>query len=105
MHSDKALRPDGFNLVFYQKFWHILGDDVYNIMVSWLTYETFPDSLNETHIALIPKCDNPEYMKDLRPISLCNVIYKIMAKMLANCFRRKTIEGNLLRIFGLTRVT
>ena len=53
-------------------------------MVSWLTYETFPDSLNETHIVLIPKCDNPEYMKDLRPISLCNVIYKIMAKMLAN---------------------
>ena len=61
------------------KSFGILDDDVYNTVVSWLTYETFPNSLNETHIALILKCDNLEYMKDLRPISLCNVIYKIMA--------------------------
>lgn len=44
----------------------------------------FPSSLNETNIFLIPKCDQPTSMKDLRPISLCNVVYKIGAKVLAN---------------------
>jgi len=37
-----------------------------------------------TNIALIPKVDSQVSMKDLRPIALCNVVYKIVAKVLAN---------------------
>ena len=33
---------------------------------------------------LIPKCSHPTTMKDLWPITLCNVPYKVMAKVLAN---------------------
>lgn len=43
----------------------------------------FPTTLNDTNIALIPKCELPKKMKDLRPIYLCNVLYKIVA-ILAN---------------------
>lgn len=40
--------------------------------------------MNDSRIALIPKCEHPQSMKDLRPISLCNMAYKILSKALAN---------------------
>lgn len=44
----------------------------------------FSSSINDTDICLIPKCAKPNNMKDLRPISLCNMVYKMVLKLLAN---------------------
>jgi hypothetical protein len=84
MHPDKAPGPDGFNPAFYQHLWDLCGDDIFEAANEWLTRGYFPSSLNETNICLSPKCENPAYMKDLRPISLCNVLYKMISKLLAN---------------------
>ncbi|CAJ2659660.1 unnamed protein product [Trifolium pratense] len=84
MHPDKSPGPDGFNPAFFQQFWHLCGDDVFTATKDWLQRGYFPSSLNETNICLIPKCESPITMKDFRPISLCNVLYKMVSKVLAN---------------------
>lgn len=43
-----------------------------------------PSNFNETHIVLIPKCKEPKKITEYRPISLCNEIYKIASKAIAN---------------------
>jgi len=84
MQVDKCPGPDGFNLGFYQHFWDTCGHEVYQACCRWLESGAFPPHVNSTNITLIPKGDSQTSMKDWRPIALCNVVYKIVAKVLAN---------------------
>ncbi|RZB54606.1 putative transcription repressor OFP9 [Glycine soja] len=94
MHPDKSSRPDGLNTAFYQRFWSLFGDEVSAKCVKWLDEGSFLQKINDTNIVLVPKCDQPTSMKDLRLKSLCNVIYKILSKALLN--RLKKVIGRCI---------
>lgn len=84
MHPDKAPGPDGMTPAFYQKHRSIVGNDVVNMTSRFFQEGVIEPSLNETNIVLIPKKKNPVTVGDLRPISLCNVLMKVITKVLSN---------------------
>ncbi|XP_062021085.1 uncharacterized protein LOC133737569 [Rosa rugosa] len=84
MHPSKAPGPDGFSPCFYHNFWSIVGHDVVAAVKCFLVSEELLRSMNGTFVTLIPKVKTPQYMSQLRPISLCNVLYKLGSKVLAN---------------------
>ncbi|KAK3225294.1 hypothetical protein Dsin_005156 [Dipteronia sinensis] len=87
MFPTKASGIDGMPALFYQIYWDTVGDTVTHACLRCLNNGDPLDKVNQTLIALIPKVLNANRMVDFRPISLCNVTYKIVAKTLANRFR------------------
>nr|CCA66020.1 hypothetical protein [Beta vulgaris subsp. vulgaris] len=84
MGSLKAPGPDGIPAIFYQKHWSIVGEDIWRAVSHFFTTGYILQEWNQTNICLIPKVERPEQACQFRPISLCNVIYKIISKIIAN---------------------
>lgn len=74
MNSDKTSGPDGLNSVFYQNFWNVFGKEVFKRCKDWLQGNSLPADLNNTNVVLIPRKNNACSLKNLRPITLCNVL-------------------------------
>lgn len=77
MHSTKASGPDGMSSGFYQKYWENVNQDVCDEVSHVLSLSHMLRKINYIHVTLIPKKIVLTEMTQLRPISLCNVIYKI----------------------------
>lgn len=84
MKKNKAPGPDGYTVEFFKETWSILGKDFVVAVQSFFLKEFLPNGVNTTILALIPKKDEARSMKDYRPISCCNVLYKVISKILAN---------------------
>ena len=80
----KAPGPDGMPPLFYQTYWTEVGMDITQAVLSCLNSGSILKFINHTFITLIPKVKNPERVSEFRPISLCNVIYKVVSKVIAN---------------------
>ena len=83
-----APRPDGMSPIFYKSFWNIVGRNVTSVVLNALNSSVVPESLNSTFIALIPKVKQPQRVADFHSISLCNVVYKLISKVLVNRLKK-----------------
>lgn len=87
MGAFKSPGPDGFQAIFYQKNWSIISSSVITFTKDILEGPRSIASVNNTLLVLIPKVDQPETIKQFRPINLCNVSYKLITKIIASCLR------------------
>ena len=85
--SYKALGPDGFQPVFFKNYWEMVGTEVYRVVNHAFVSGSIDPCLAEMLIVLIPKVDHQVHMREFRPISLCNVLYKIITKVIVNRIR------------------
>lgn len=84
MGSWKAPGPDGFQAGFYQKAWSIAGDDLSTMVLNILRGGNMRPELAEALLVLIPKKHNLGNITQFRPISFCNVTFKLVTKVLVN---------------------
>ena len=69
-------------------------EEVDEAILSCLNSSTLLKLINHTFITRIPKVNNPKLVYEFRPISLCNVIYKILSKVIEN--RLKPILNSII---------
>ncbi|KAL0439849.1 UNVERIFIED_CONTAM: LINE-1 retrotransposable element O protein [Sesamum latifolium] len=82
IEEDKALGPDGYSSGFFKAAWPIIGEEVSRAVLDFFATGRLLKQVNSTLISLIPKVTTPTVVAEFRPISCCNVLYKIITKLL-----------------------
>lgn len=94
MPSNKSPGPDGYPSEFFRTAWPVLRHDFTVAVQSVFRYRFLPKGVNSTILPLVPKKVDSLEMKDYRPIACCNVLYKVVSKLLAN--RLKIILSDII---------
>ncbi|XP_020697740.2 uncharacterized protein LOC110110552 [Dendrobium catenatum] len=109
---NSSLGPDGFNFYFYKSAWHIIGPVVCRAIRSFFSKCYMPNGVKATVLAIIPKHKNAMEIADFRPIALCNSLYKIIVKVLAERLKPimkfsfvPFISSRLLKLIGIRSIT
>jgi hypothetical protein len=100
--STKAPVPDGFTALFYKKYWPFVRADVLACIGNFFINKHLLNEQNYTFIALVPKQTGSHTVRQFRLIRLCNIVYKIISKVLANRF--KTLIPKIISPFQLAFV-
>lgn len=90
--SDKVPGPDGFPTGFYK--WEIIGNDLVEALKFARRSGNLLKEIYNTFIAFIPKKEKATHLEDYRPISLCNIICKILLKVMTN--RLKSLMDSII---------
>lgn len=88
LNGEKASRPDGFSMVFFQKCWKVLKEDIFAVFEEFHSQQKFEKSFNATFVSLIPK------KAGVVDISLVGAVCKIINKVLANML--KLVLGKII---------
>jgi ribonuclease HI len=80
---EKSPGPDGWSVELFLHFFDLMNQDILDVIEDSRTRGTVSSQLNKTFVVLIPKSNFPRHFNDFRPISLCNLCYKIISKLIA----------------------
>lgn len=83
----KTHQTGWYTCLSFKKFWHIVGHNVSLFAPKILNKGMALHAINRTFISLIPKIKDSTLMAHYGPTSLCNVLYKIISKILASKFK------------------
>jgi hypothetical protein len=92
--KNKAPGPDGFTSDFFHHCWPMIRTEVWEILEDSRATGQVLQALNATFLTLIPKEGNAHLPQQFRPIALCNVIYKLLTKVIAR--RLKSILPTII---------
>ena len=92
--AHKAPSLDGIPAFFFQAFWDNVKENVTRAVQAFFHSGSLFKPLNHPYIVLIPKKPCLDEVSHFRPISLCNVIYKVISKVMVN--RLKPVMDSLI---------
>ncbi|XP_013624949.1 PREDICTED: uncharacterized protein LOC106331168 [Brassica oleracea var. oleracea] len=84
MPTNKSPGPDGYSIEFIRASWDVVGPDIINAVSEFFRNGRLLKDLNTTAITLIPKKPEACTLGDYRPISCCNIVFKVISKIIAN---------------------
>lgn len=93
MPSNKSPGRDGYTTKHFKFARSIVRNDIVKAVQSFFLKGFIPKGINSAILALIPKKERATEMKDYRPISCCNVMYKVISKV-----RSKLSEGYYAKV-------
>ncbi|XP_074297012.1 uncharacterized protein LOC141627683 [Silene latifolia] len=92
--NHKAPGPDGYSSAFFKDSWEIIGGDICKAIADFFTHGRILKQINHTLVTLIPKVPLPVDVTQFRPIAYCNVLYKVISKLL--CARLAKILPHII---------
>lgn len=92
--SNKSPGPDGLPPLFYKSYWKTTGKALTEAVQHFFKTSHLLKALNHTLIALIPTISHPYEVEQFRPISLCNVTYRVISKLIANKLKTLSLSNN-----------
>ncbi|XP_056698604.1 uncharacterized protein [Spinacia oleracea] len=82
--DNKSPGPDGFSAAFFKLHWNVVGDHIVHAIQFFFSHGFMLKDWNRTFLILLLKVLHPDSVSQFRPIGLCNVIYKCIAKCLTH---------------------